>query len=43
MGIYRVCKGSGNRVIKEGKIGFEGKIGRTPPGRVIFTIGKIRV
>ena len=42
MGTYRVRKGSGNRVIKEGKMGLQGKAGRTSPGKAIFTMREIR-
>ena len=43
MGTYKVHEGNGNRVTKEGKMGFEGKTGRTPPGKVIFIMREIRV
>ena len=42
MGTYKVRKGNGNRVVKEGKTGFLGEIKRTSPGKVIFTIRKIQ-
>ena len=41
MGTYGFRKGGGNRVVKEGEIGIQGKIKCTPPGRAIFTMRKI--
>ena len=43
MGTHGFRKGSGNRVVKEGEMGIQGKIRRTPPGRAMFMMRKIRV
>ena len=38
MGTHGFRKGGGNQVIKEGEMGIQEKIKRTPPGRAIFTM-----
>ena len=43
MGIHGFYKGGGNRVVKKGEIGIQGKIKRISPGKAMFIMQKIRV